>query len=77
MRYVPEVFEDVFIKLSLVSLLLLLFCVLTDLHILRMEMFIPVLLLLSIPYMIEPDRKGEKKRIDTKIVWIVLHLYPY
>ena len=72
MRYVPEVFEDVFIKLSLVSLLLLLFCVLTDLHILRMEMFIPVLLLLSIPYMIEPDRKGEKKRIDTKIVWIVL-----
>ena len=72
MRYVPEVFENAFIKLTLVSLLLLLFSILTDLHMLRMEVFIPALLLLGIPFIIEPDGEKQKRRYRTKIVWVVL-----
>lgn len=72
MRYVPEVLKDAFIKLALVSLLLLLFSILTDLHMLRMEVFIPVLLLLGIPFINEPDGEEQKRRDHTKILWIVL-----
>ncbi|HML25734.1 MAG TPA: hypothetical protein PKC27_03435, partial [Methanomethylovorans sp.] len=61
--------KDAFIKLALVSLLLLLFSILTDLHMLRMEVFIPVLLLLGIPFINEPDGEEQKRRDHTKILW--------
>ncbi len=72
MRYVPEIFEDTFIKLTLVSMIILLFNILTDMHMLRMEVFIPVLLLLGIPYMIGPDDQKQKSRVRSEVLWISL-----
>jgi len=72
MKSIHDILENTFIKLTLVSLILLLCSILTGLHILKMEIFIPVLLLLGIPFMIKTYTEKQKVRIDTKIVWIVL-----
>ncbi len=69
---IQKILENVFIKLTIISLLLLLFTILTDFYILRIEMFILILPLLGIPFIRNSDGERGKRRIDTRIVWIVL-----
>jgi hypothetical protein len=69
---IPQILENAFIKLTIISLLLILFTILTDLHLLRIEIFILILPLLGIPFIRNTYTEREKRKIDTRIIWIVL-----
>jgi len=69
---IDEICKKIFLKLLVISLLLVIFSILISSHELKIELLIFILPILGIPIIRDMGREKNKGIVDNRIIWIVL-----
>ena len=69
---IDEICKKIFLKILVISLLLVIFSILISSHELKIELLIFILPILGIPIIRDMGREKNKGIVDNRIIWIVL-----